>query len=247
MSPSVADNRNNLATVAYQEGDSIAAERYYVANLAVDEKVLGPNHPDLAITLNNIGRLQLERRAFSAAQASLARAVAISLPERGLLHDEMAFQFANLAMAEQGLGRLTKAEALFVKALAAGRRNKHRNVGPILVDLANVHCQSKRTGSGLAMLVEAVPLIQLDYPDDPWRMAWVWSVKGECLINARNAAAGAQAIRESAAPVLRRWPEGSYYAAEISRRLMLAAAADKTPAGQPSAGPVEGQPAKSIV
>lgn len=232
MSPSVADNLNNLATVAYMQGDPVLAETYYIANLQADEKVLGPRHPDLAVTLNNIGRLQLERRAFAAARVSLARAVAISLPERGALHDEMAFQFANLALAEQGLDKLQPAEAHFQQALAAGHRHKHRNVGPILVDLANVHCQSHRTESGLALLAEAVPLMRLDYPDDPWRMAWAWNVKGECLIRAGNAGAGAQAIRDSATPVLRRWPQGSYYAAEIARRLVLAAAADKAPAGQ---------------
>lgn len=232
MSPSVADNRNNLATLAYMQGDTKLAETYLVANLQADEKVLGPNHPDLATTLNNIGRLQLERRAFKAAQASLARAVAISLPERGAWHDEMAFQFANLALAEQGLGNRARAEALFEQALAAGRKHKHRNVGPILVDLANLHCQSGRVARGLALLDEALPLMSADYPDDPWRKAWAISVKGECQLRAGEAQAGAQAIAESAPVIRLKWRNSTYYAAEVDRRLALARRGAPTRPGQ---------------
>ncbi|MFZ4690461.1 MAG: tetratricopeptide repeat protein [Polymorphobacter sp.] len=212
---------NSLASVAYRQGDAASAEGYYAANIEIDEKVLGPNHPDLATTLNNLGRLQLERGAFAEARKSLGRAVAISLPERGPLHDDMAFQFANLALAEQGLGHHADAEVLFEKALAAGRRHDHRNIGPILVDLAHLQCRSKRVASGRALIVEGVARIAEDYPDEPWRTAWAKVIDGECAWHAGDRTTADRMIRDNAPQVLRRWPVDSYYGAETMRRLAL--------------------------
>lgn len=221
LSPSVADNLNSLASVAYSQGDPAAAERFYRANLAVDEKVLGRDHPDLATTLNNLGRMLVERRAFAEAELLLRRAVAISRHERGDLHDDMAFQFANLALASQGLGRDAEAVALFEKALLAARANQHRNLGPILVDLGNLHCRAGRTGDGLRLLDEAAPLLAADYPDDPWRPAWAENVRGECLWRAGSHADGARLVTASTPALQRRWPTKTLFGAEAARRLAL--------------------------
>ncbi|WP_310467571.1 tetratricopeptide repeat protein [Sphingomonas sp.] len=223
-SPSVSDNLNALGTIAYARRDLAAAERYFRGNVAVDEQVLGRSHPDVATTLNNLARVLLERRRFGEAAALLERAIAISLPERGPTHDDMAFQFANLGIARRHLGRLGEAEGRLNQAIAAARANQHRTLGPSLADLADVFCATGRTRQGLALLDEAARVSRTDYPDDPWRSAWVDNIRGECLIRAGRGSEGRQAIAASSPVISQAWPAGTLFAVEAKRRLRLAGA-----------------------
>ena len=48
---------SNLAAVYAARGDLKAAERMYRQSLAMEEKVIGPDHPDTALTALNLGVL----------------------------------------------------------------------------------------------------------------------------------------------------------------------------------------------
>lgn len=223
-SPSVSDNLNSLGMIAYARQDLAAAARYFRGNVAVDEKVLGRDHPDVATTLNNLARVLLEQRRFGEAAPLLERAVAISLPERGATHDDMAFLFANLGIARRHSGQLGEAEKRFGQAIAAARAHDHRTLGPSLADLADVYCATGRAAQGLALLDEAGRVTRSDYPDDPWRAAWVENVRGECLIRLGRAREGRRAIADSAPAIVEKWPAGTLFAVEANRRLRLAGA-----------------------
>ena len=82
LSPGVGDNLNILGEIAYTRHDLPAAERYFRSNVAVDQKVLGPKHPDFAATLNNLARVLIEERRFVEAAPLLERAMAIGARER---------------------------------------------------------------------------------------------------------------------------------------------------------------------
>ena len=51
--------------------------------------------------------------------------------------DDLAFAYPNLAIAGRGLGDTKRAEDLFRKALPITERHRHRNLGPIMTDLAD--------------------------------------------------------------------------------------------------------------
>ena len=221
-SPSVSDNLNTLGQIAYQRRDLVRAGEYFRRNVAVDEKVLGPDHPDVATTLNNLARVLLEQRRFRDAAPLLERAAAIAVKERGAGHDDMAFIYSNLAIARRHSGRLAEAGQLFERAIAAAREHEHRTLGTSLADLAEVRCASGRAGDGLKLLPEAERVSRSDYPDDPWRTAWVENIRGECLIRSGRAEEGRRAIRNSAPAILERWPRGTLFEAEARRRLRLA-------------------------
>jgi tetratricopeptide (TPR) repeat protein len=221
-SPSVADNLNTLGEIAYVRHDLAAAENYFRGNLEVDRKVLGPEHPDLGTTMNNLARVLIERRRFAEAAPLLERAMAIGLRERGESHAYMTFVFSNLAIARRQMGRKGEAEALFEKAIAAARTNQHRTLGPSLADLAEVRCATGRAREGLALLGEAMRVTRADYPDKPWRAAWVDNVRGECLLRNGQAAEGKKAIASSSPVILENWPAGTLFAAEAQRRSRLA-------------------------
>ncbi len=220
--PSVADNLNTLGSIAYLSGDLNGAERLFRRTLAIQQKNLGPDHPDVAGLMNNLGRLLLEQRKFRDAQPLLERAVAIGVRERGAEHDDMAFMFDNLGIVRRHSGDRKEAEQLFTRAIAAARRHHHRALGPALADLAEVQCADGRAADGLRSLDEASGAVARDYPDDPWRSAWVQNVRGECLVRAGRSAEGRRLITASTPAILERWPASTLFAAEARRRERLA-------------------------
>lgn len=216
--PRVAENLNTLGAIAYLQRDSETAERFYRRALRSDALVLGPYHPDVAATLNNLARILLERQRFREARPYLKRALAINLKQRDDTHDDLAFTFANLAIVERGLGNADQAQKLFVRALGAAYKHKHRNLGPILVDLAALDCQAGRTDQGFARLDEAVSLIKSVYPQDPWRMAWAENTRAACLLAAGKPDQAKKYFDRSVPVLMERWPRGSLYASIAYRR-----------------------------
>jgi tetratricopeptide (TPR) repeat protein len=222
-SPSVGDNLNTLGSIAYLLGDLPQAERRFRSNLAIQQKILGPEHPDVAGLMNNLARVLLEQRRFREASPLLERAVAIGLRERGAEHDDMAFFFDNLGIARRHSGNLAEAEQLFEKAIVAARLHEHRSLGPALADLAEVRCATGRPRDGLALLNESARVTRTDYPDKPWRIAWVENVKGECLLRSGRVLDGKLAISRSSPVIIRSLPAGTLFAVEAQRRAKLAA------------------------
>ena len=72
------------------------------------------------------------------------------------------------------------------------------------------------------MINDAAQVTRADYPDDPWRSAWVENVRGECLLRAGQKQEGKKAIAESSPVILRTWPAGTLFAAEAQRRANFA-------------------------
>jgi tetratricopeptide (TPR) repeat protein len=78
-------NLDNLAALYYARGNVKAAEWRYRRELAIKEKLLGGDNPDVAMTLNNLAVLRkVQQRYFEA--ASLYRR-ALTIFERELGHE----------------------------------------------------------------------------------------------------------------------------------------------------------------
>ena len=221
LSPSVADNYNTLGMIAYTDHELSSAETFFRRNIALDRRVLGPNHPDIGKTMNNLGRVLLERRRFGEAKPLLERAIAIGERELGDTHGDLVFPYANLAIVNAHTGRLNEAEALFAKAIAAARVNEHRALGPSLADLAQVRCSRGATADAFKLLDEAAKVTRADYPDAPWRSAWVDNVRGECLLRSGQRRQGASLIARSSPILAKEWPAGTLFATEARRRQAL--------------------------
>ena len=78
----------------------------------------------------------VEQRKFAQAVPLLTRSTELYLAQRTDTHDDLAFIFANLALAKNGVGKTDEAEGLFERALRAAEVHKHRLIAPIMVDLA---------------------------------------------------------------------------------------------------------------
>jgi tetratricopeptide (TPR) repeat protein len=221
LHPSVTEDLNQLGSIAYLEREPAKAEDYYRQVLTNDEIVLGKDHPDTALTLNNLGRVLLEQRKFKEAEALLDRAININLKQRKETNYDMVFPFANRAIAKRELGKYSGVESDFRKALTAARLHKHRNLAPVLTDLADTLCDLKRYHEAFRLLDEAELIMTKAYPDDPWRSAWVLQVRGNCLVASGNRGAGTALIKSSANALLDRWPKSSLYGYAVAQSLRL--------------------------
>jgi tetratricopeptide (TPR) repeat protein len=219
LHPKVTENLNQLGNVAYLAHDLVAAESAYRQVLRNDNIVFGADHPETALTLNNLARVLLEQRKFDNALPILENAVRAKLKQFDEKNFNMIFPFANLAIVKHGLGDPRAAEPLFRKALTAARLHKHRNLAPILTDLANTLCDLGRTSEAAPLLAEARPIMTKTYPKDPWRPAWTDFVRGRCLIKSGDGAGGLALIRASAPALQKRWKPDSLYGHTVARTL----------------------------
>ncbi len=219
LHPLVTENLNQLGGIAYQQGDNAAAERYFRQALKNNDIVLGKDHPDAAVILNNLARVLLEQRKFDDALPILENSVRAKLKQFDETNFNMIFPFANLAIVKHGLGNPRAAEPLFRKALVAARLHKHRNLAPILTDLADTLCDMGRASEAMPLLAEARPIMATTYPKDPWRPAWTDFVRGRCLIKSGDRAGGLALIRASAPALQKRWKPDSLYGHAVARQL----------------------------
>lgn len=85
-------------------GDLAAARPYYERALAVRERVLGPDHPDTATSLNNMAILCYYEGNLPAAADLMRRALAIWEKVLGPGHPDTRGAREGLAVIEEAMG-----------------------------------------------------------------------------------------------------------------------------------------------
>ena len=138
----------------YQRAQYTEAEALYRQALEIREHVLGPEHPDVAISLSNLTTLYWDQGKFTQAEPLFLRSLAIREQALGPRHPDVAASVNDLALLYKAQDRYDQAEPLFLRALAI----RSQSLDPEHLDLAS-------TLNNLAMLyynqdrfVEAEPL-----------------------------------------------------------------------------------------
>ena len=72
--------------------------RFYQRSLAIQEKVLGPNHRDVATSLNNLALLHQTKSDYARAEPLFQRSLAIWEKVLGPNHPDVAMSLNNLAL-----------------------------------------------------------------------------------------------------------------------------------------------------
>lgn len=115
------DRAADLSRRAAQQrnaGDIDAALALQTEALAIRERILGPNHPDVAATLNNLAALYAARDQYAAAEPLLVRALTIREQTLGADAPLTAQSMSNLALLYAAEGRYADAEPLHQRAVA---------------------------------------------------------------------------------------------------------------------------------
>ncbi|HEX4330435.1 MAG TPA: CHAT domain-containing tetratricopeptide repeat protein [Burkholderiales bacterium] len=153
-----------LRTTGANQQQTPEAETLYRRALAIQEKQLGPNHPALAATLNNLAVLLAGRGMYPDAEAMHKRAIAIAEKSLGPNHPDTAAMLTALAITYDRQGKNGDAEALYSRAVAIARDAKlPRN---LLVNASSMGYSLTRRGrlrDALPYYREAVDALEAMY------------------------------------------------------------------------------------
>jgi tetratricopeptide (TPR) repeat protein len=113
-------------------GDYTDAQPAYERALPLSERLLGPEHPEVATGLNNLALLYWAQGRYAAAEPLHQRALALYERLLGPEHPNVALSLNNLALLYDDQGRYAAAEPLHQRALAL----RERGLGPEHPDVA---------------------------------------------------------------------------------------------------------------
>jgi tetratricopeptide (TPR) repeat protein len=140
-------------------GEYRTAKPYYERALAIREKTLGPDHPDTAISLNNLGGLLQDMGDLAAARPYLERALDITEKALGPDHPDTVRSLNNLGGLLKTMGDLAAARPYYERALAITEKAlspDHPTTASSLNNLGSLLYASRKSA-------EAVPYFERAY------------------------------------------------------------------------------------
>jgi tetratricopeptide (TPR) repeat protein len=144
-----AELASNTADVALAEGRPLDAKKELERALRIRESTLPEGHPDIAMTLNNLGIAQAALHENDEAARSYERSLELDLKYEGSEHPNTASSMNNLAIIYRKQNRLSEALTLFERALAI----RLATLGPEHPEVSGSHMALGRL------------LIRMDRPD----------------------------------------------------------------------------------
>jgi CHAT domain-containing protein/Tfp pilus assembly protein PilF len=152
-----ADELSRRVIELYQAGRYAEAIPLAQQLLAIREKVLGPDHPDVVVALNVLGWLYGNQGRYTEAEPLYKRALAINEKALGPDHPAVAESLNNLAALYYGQGRIAEVEPLYKRALAIQEKvlgPDDPEVARALSKLADLYYQAQ------SRYTEAEPLLK---------------------------------------------------------------------------------------
>ncbi len=98
----------------------------YKRSLAINEKALGPEHPDVALSLNNLAELYRAQGKYDQADPLHKRSLAINEKALGPEHPNVATSLENYGALLRATGRPEKAQAILKRAAAIRKKNQKK-------------------------------------------------------------------------------------------------------------------------
>jgi tetratricopeptide (TPR) repeat protein len=182
------------------------AEPLYRRALAIDEASYGPDHPNVAIRLNNLAELLRAANRLSEAEPLYRRALAIDEASYGPDHPDVAIDLNNLAALLRDTNRLSEAEPLFRRALViseASYGRDHPNVATGLNNLAALLRATNRLSEAEPLFRRALAIAEASYGPDHPRVAMGLNNLAE-LLRATNRLSEAEPLYRRALAILAR-------------------------------------------
>ncbi len=106
--------------------------------LAIDEKTYGPDHPTVAIRVNNLGLVLRDQGDLDGAKAAFERALAIGEKTYGHDHPTVAIRVNNLGGVLRAQGDLDGAKAAYERALAIDEKTYGPDHPTVAIDVNNL-------------------------------------------------------------------------------------------------------------
>ena len=145
---------NRTAHYLRERGRYREAQTLSERALTIGERALGPVHPTIALSLNNLAYAHWAQGRYAEALSLHERALAIRVRALGPDHLDVAASLHNLAIVHWDQGRYAEALMMGERALAIRERAlgpDHPDVGKSLNNLAIVHRDTGRYAEALAL------------------------------------------------------------------------------------------------
>ncbi len=152
---------NEAAVYLYHHGRYTEAEPLYQRALAIRERAFGPDHLNIAISLNNLAKLYHDQGRYVQAEPLFHRALAIKERALDSDHPSIAISLNNMALLYQRQGRYAEAEPLFQRALAIRERAlgpDHPDIAQSLNNLAELYRAQDRTSDAEPLYLRALTI-----------------------------------------------------------------------------------------
>ncbi len=136
-----ANTARSLANVYSTLGRYGDAEPLLREALSIQERLLGPDHPDVGLTLGNLAVVHLSQRKSTEAEPYLRRAIAITERQFGADHPYVAEELVNLGASFYMQGRYEEAEQAYQRAypiMEAALGPDHPDVARVLNNLGEI-------------------------------------------------------------------------------------------------------------
>jgi serine/threonine-protein kinase len=137
---------NAEGLLLWRMGKSAEAKACHERALALREKVLGPDHPDVASTLNNLGLALQAMGDFQEAVATQERALALRERVLGPDHPDVAQSLSNLGFALDVTGDYARSVAIHERALALREKVLGPDHPDVALSLDNLAVALSKTG-----------------------------------------------------------------------------------------------------
>jgi tetratricopeptide (TPR) repeat protein len=164
---------NDRVDTLYEQGRYTEMAQVAKEALKVAENTFGPDHPNLATSLNNLAELYRRLQGkYAAAEPLYQRALAIYEKALGPDHPDVATSLNNLALLYYTQGKYAEAEPLFKRAL--GIREKalgpsHPDVAQSLNNLALLYAAQGKYAAAEPLYKRALAIYEKalgpDHPD----------------------------------------------------------------------------------
>ena len=161
--PDNTDVMTGLGIVLYQIAKYEEAEELFQEALLKDEASLGPEHPNVAIRLNNLAQLYQATNRLKEAEPLMERALKIDEASLGKNHPNVAIRLNNLAALYQATNRFAQAEPLMERALKideAALGEDHPDVARDLNNLALLYKATNRLKEAESMMEREMIIYQ---------------------------------------------------------------------------------------
>ncbi|MBC7515894.1 MAG: tetratricopeptide repeat protein [Alkalinema sp. FL-bin-369] len=135
------------------------AEPWYEQSVEITRSALGEEHPDYAISVNNLAGLYCAQGRYGEAEPLYLKALGIKRSALGEEHTSYATSLNNLAGLYKSQGRYREAEPLYLKALEITRSalgEEHLSYAISLNDLAVLYRAQGRYGEAEPLYLKAL-------------------------------------------------------------------------------------------
>ncbi|MGC2632753.1 MAG: FxSxx-COOH system tetratricopeptide repeat protein [Candidatus Cybelea sp.] len=156
----------------HERAEYAAAESLFMRALAIRERALGPDHPDVASSLNSLAIVYRNQGRYAEAVPLYMRALEIRGKALGPEHSEVAGSLNDLAIVYFYQGRYAEAEPLLARAMAIWEKalgRDHPDVARSLNNLGNVYLRQGRYAEGEPLHMRALEIRERalgpDHPD----------------------------------------------------------------------------------